>query len=220
MQIGVDIGGTFTDVVALAARRAASRSRRSLSTPEDLIEGVAPRSARCSRAPARAGRRRALRPRHHGRHQRHPRAEGRRHRPAHHRRLRGHAGDRPHEALAHVRPGSGPGDAGRSSRRAAAGSASASGSTPDGAGARRRSTRTACARAVRTLRRRRTCEAHRGLLPVLVRQSARTSGARARSSREMLPEMHVSLSSEVDPTFREYERTVRDRLRRLPAARW
>ncbi len=43
-----------------------------------------------------------------------------------------------------------------------------------------------------------------------------TSGARASSSPELAPELSVSLSSEVDPTFREYERLLRDRLRRLP----
>ena len=43
----------------------------------------------------------------------------------------------------------------------------------------------------------------------------RTSGARPSSSAKRHPALVVSMSSEVDPAFREYERTVRHRVRRL-----
>ena len=77
MQIGVDIGGTFTDIVALdhAGRLALTKVP---STPKDLLDGIGAAVTQVlALAGARAGRRRALHPRHHRRHQRHPRAEGR-----------------------------------------------------------------------------------------------------------------------------------------------
>ena len=220
MQIGVDIGGTFTDIVALD-----DDGRLAPHQGADHAQGPArghrapPSRGVLALAGAQAGRRRALHPRHHRRHQRHPRAEGRGHRGPHHRGLRGRARARAAEALAHVRPRHGPGDARRSSRPRRRRRRHPRAARRPRRGPRRRSTRRRCGAEVRAPPRRRasrpspSATSSRSSIPP-------TSGARARSSPEVAPgdQRLALLRGRSDlPRVRA---ALRHRLRRLPRARW
>ena len=138
-RVGVDIGGTFTDIVAARRRRRASTPRRS---PRASTTTRA-RSSRVSRdlfAETGIDRQRDRRdpPRHDGRVQRDPRAQGRARRPDHHQGLPRRAGD-PHAAdAAALRP--------RLDEAAAAGRAL---SAPRGRRAHRRARRRSSARSTR-----------------------------------------------------------------------
>ena len=98
-RVGVDIGGTFTDIVLIGSDGAVHTKKIS-SSVEDyaraIVEGLAEVFAETGIARQRH---RGDPPRHHGRLQRHPRAEGRPRRPDHHQGLPRRAGD-PHAAHA------------------------------------------------------------------------------------------------------------------------
>ena len=93
-EIGVDIGGTFTDIVC----RESGGGMHVLKVPTsrgDPSAAVIQAHRRAPRAMGRGGRRgQPLRARHDRRHQRRAGAQGRPHRPAHDRRVSRRAGDR------------------------------------------------------------------------------------------------------------------------------
>ena len=205
LRIGVDIGGTFTDVVV---RRPGSPSRimKIPTTRSDpsiaVLEALEAHAGRVG--PGAAGRR-ALRARHHGRDQRRAGAQGRQGRRDHHRGIPRRARDRAADAPPDVRAGARardadlPGAGTHAARSAGAGQ-------PRPARCSKPLDEAAVADAADALvaagaRRSRSCSCSRS-------STTRTSGARERSSCRRHPDMFVSLSSEVDPAFREYERTV------------
>ena len=99
LRIGIDIGGTFTDLVALDEATGALVDTKALSTPHDLLEGILrcvdqagrawPTAASSSTGPP-SGSTPA-------------RAQGRADRPDHHRGVPGRARDRPRQLPPHVR---------------------------------------------------------------------------------------------------------------------
>ena len=92
-RIGVDIGGTFTDVALVDEASGHIGVAKVPTTPRDLAEGVlAALRIAMQRYGVAAGRGRAAGARHHRRHQRHPRGEGRARRAHHHARLPRRAG--------------------------------------------------------------------------------------------------------------------------------
>ena len=94
--IGVDIGGTFTDVVFADTETNDIRIHKVPTTPRRSVARDAGRGARALRARGyRPGRGRTPVPRHHHRHQRDPHPRGRAHRDDHQRGLPRH---RPHRA--------------------------------------------------------------------------------------------------------------------------
>ena len=97
-RIGVDIGGTFTDIVLLRRRRHASTPRRS-PRPSTTMRARSSTGSRqlFEEIGARGGRGRGGAPRHDRRLERDPRAQGRAHRPDHHQGLPRRARD-PHAA--------------------------------------------------------------------------------------------------------------------------
>ena len=104
-SLGIDIGGTFTDIVVYDHDSGRQWSRKVLTTHDDPARAVAAGVA----ALLREGRLRAAalhqgRARHHPLHQRADRAEGRGHRADHDRRVRRHARDRPRAEVRAVRP--------------------------------------------------------------------------------------------------------------------
>ena len=187
LLIGVDIGGTFTDIVVPPRRRADA-------DPEDPDHAQAIPARRCCRRIERMSRaiwgvapqrHRALRARHHGRHQRGAGAQGREDRPDHHRGLPRRARDRPPDAPPDVRPASArTGDAGvPGARRAAQGGARAGRRAGRGARAARRGvpSRAAADELVAD-----GAQAIAVVLPVLVPQPrARAARARDRSRRRI-----------------------------------
>ena len=205
LLIGVDIGGTFTDVVV---RRpgAPTRIMKIPSTrkrPEH--RGAAGARAHGGRLGPAAAAGRPLRARHHGCDQRRAGAQGRPRRPDHHRGFPRRARDRPPDAPPDVRSGARPGDADVPGARPL---------PPRGPRARQRDRRGAAVRSTRppspppptswsrpARGRSRSCSCSRS-------STTRTSAAPARSSLQRHPDVFVSLSCEVDPAFREYERTV------------
>ena len=98
-RVGVDIGGTFTDIVLLGSDGTIHTKKISSSVDNyarAIVEGLAEVLRETGIA---AGAHRGDPPRHHGRLQRHPRAQGRQGRPDHHQGLPRRAGD-PHAAHA------------------------------------------------------------------------------------------------------------------------
>ena len=99
--IGVDVGGTFTDLVYADTEAGRTAVHKISTTPDDPSRGVvagADGALRQVRHPARDHRRGV--PRHDHRHQRHPRARRRRDRHDHHRRLSRYPAYRPPPAAA------------------------------------------------------------------------------------------------------------------------
>ena len=205
-EIGVDIGGTFTDVVC----RDGTAAMRLREDPDD---------ARATRAPASQARSdymqrewgvsprrdRPLRARHDGRHQRRARAQGRADRPDHHRGLQGRARDRPPDAarrctISCCKPETpvflAPGALRKEVRERV---------TATRRGARRRWTRARSCAAVDEL----VAEGVEAIAVCFL--FSFLNPAHERRTREIIaerhPELMVSLSCEVDPAFREYERT-------------
>ena len=80
---GIDVGGTFTDLVLFDPAAGTVRLAKTPTTPENQAIGVL---AALDAGRRRPRRRRPRRPRHHHHHQRRPRAPPRPHRPDHHRR--------------------------------------------------------------------------------------------------------------------------------------
>ena len=96
IRIGIDTGGTFTDVVAVDEETGELAATKTPSTPHDPAEGFMSGVHKVLGMLGLAGRlgQRGL-PRHHGRHQQAARGQGREPRLHHHRGLRVHARDRP-----------------------------------------------------------------------------------------------------------------------------
>ena len=96
LRIGIDTGGTFTDIVSVDSGSGAMRVTKVASTPANpaigLVRGV---NAILAAAGGSAGRRRRPRARHHRRHQRAAAGPDQRARPDRHRRLPPHPRDRP-----------------------------------------------------------------------------------------------------------------------------
>ena len=204
-RIGIDVGGTFTDLVAVDERGRVTLAKAA-STPRDPSIGVhrrahAPRRGAGQRARSLLARDRAHRPRHDRRDQRAARAQGRARRapddrgaPRRDRDARGAQGrplQPPHAAARAA-------GAARPAPRAC-GSACA----PTGAW-RRALDRRSLDRAIADLRR-------DGVEAVAVcylhaYRDARHERATARRARRALPGVYVSLSSEVLPQIKEYER--------------
>ena len=98
-RVGVDIGGTFTDIVLLGSDGTLHTKKISSSVDNyarAIVEGLGELFAETG---LRRRRDRGDPPRHDGRLQRHPRAQGRARRPDHHQGLPRRAGD-PHPAHA------------------------------------------------------------------------------------------------------------------------
>ena len=103
-RLGVDVGGTFTDILLIDEDTGATCRAKTSSTPEDQSVGVLrgiDQACAAAGIDAHRGRRRV--PRHDGRDQRHPRGQGRPGRPGDHPRLPPGAADRP--VLRPRRPG-------------------------------------------------------------------------------------------------------------------
>ena len=81
-SLGIDIGGTFTDIVVYDQTRGRQLNRKVLTTHDDPARAVAAGvEGLAAPAPPAAGRLHPHRPRHHAVHQRADRAPGRGHRP-------------------------------------------------------------------------------------------------------------------------------------------
>ena len=207
IQVGVDVGGTFTDAAVAAdgeVVRAKAYSTRDVTS--GILDALSRVRQQLELVRGRVLRRdRQVRPGQHDRHQRDRRAAVPAGRAAHHRRLQGHAADRALGArpLARRPPAH---RAARSSCAATASSRSPSAST---------STATCCARPIRTssaagvqLAPRPGRRRDRRLLPVVVQEPGQRAGGRPTPSRELAPELPLTLSSELAPVYREYERMV------------
>ena len=202
LRIAVDIGGTFTDVVLEEGGK--RLTRKLLTTPQRARGGGSRRrAADPGRCRARLRRHRRVRARHDARHQRHHRAQGRAHRADRHRGLPRRPRDRRRKPLRPVRH--------QHREAAAAGAARAAlhGARAHGRARRAcawRSTRRRCARS----RASSSAAGHRGVAVALharLRQSRARAAHRARSWPRRCPASGVTLSSEVCPEVREYERT-------------
>ena len=96
IRIGIDTGGTFTDVVALDEATGALVTTKTPSTPANPADGFMAGVGKVLELLGGDGRDVAVgQPRHHGRHQPAARGQGRRPRLHHHRGLRVPARDRP-----------------------------------------------------------------------------------------------------------------------------
>ena len=197
-RAGVDIGGTFTDIVLLGSDGTVHTKKISSSTgnyAQAIVDGLSEVSAR----PAFRRSDRGDPPRHHGRLQRHPRAQGRARRPDHHQGLPRRAGD-PHARMPKLY------DIGwtkpaplveRYLRKVVDASIDHRGRSS--------------ARSIRPTPARRRCAAgregrgDRRLPAELVRQSGARGDAEGGDCRQGLPAR--SLSFEVLPEIKEYERT-------------
>ncbi len=103
-RIGIDIGGTFTDVV-VARDDGLVETRKVPSTPDDYSRGIAGAlKALIEDFETTPDAHHRHRPRHHGRHQRDPGVQGRPHRPADHRGLSRRARDAPPAHPGALRP--------------------------------------------------------------------------------------------------------------------
>ena len=207
IEVGVDVGGTFTDA-AVAADGEVVRAK-AYST-RDVTGGILDVAlARASAARARRGRvlrrDRQVRPGQHDRHQRDRRAALPAGRAAHDRRLQGHAADRPLGARPVPRRASAT-PRRRSSSAAIASSRWPSASTSDGDVLRE-----ADPDELRARRSSGCSSGRRGdrrLLPVVVQERRSTSRRSAAVVRELAPELPLTLSCELAPVYREYERMV------------
>ena len=189
-RIGVDIGGTFTDLVWVDDATGDVRVGKLLTTPKEPAQAV---EQGVVIAPPRGGRARDRRargdPRHHARHQRAHRAQGRAHRAPDHRGLPRRGRDRARGPLRHVRPLHRPAGAARPAPPAARGararcSPTARVRTPlDDDGARRGDPRARSPTASRPSRS--ACSTPTG--------TPRTSGALAALVREIAPGIPVSV---------------------------
>ena len=193
-RLGVDVGGTFTDLVLIAGDRLVTA--KVPSTPRRPVRG---RHAQPGGGRGHRGRR--LRARDDRGHQRAARAPRSSHRARDHRGLPRRDRDRPPGPRRALRPHGRP-PAGARPARAALHGARADGArrraraARRGRASRRRSRRSARPRS----RRSRSACCSASCTPSTSRRSARRCARRC-------DDVHVSLSSEVLPEFREYERT-------------
>ena len=201
-RVGVDVGGTFTDVV-LIDDAGAIHTWKLPSTPDDfsrgVIDGVTAVLSRARRLPGRRPRRG---PRQHRRHERDPRAARRADRPAHHRGLPRRPGTAPAADAAPLRHDLAEAAAGGRAPAAARGAASASASTapscaPLDVDAARREAQTLVDEGVEAI------------AVSLLHAYANPSHERAIGEllEREFPDLWVSLSHRVLPIIREYERT-------------
>ena len=193
--LGVDVGGTFTDFFLVDDATGETRTHKVASTPDDpsraILEGLRALAPRDGLGVSRA--------RHDGRDQRADPAARRQGRARHHQGLQGPARDRPPDQAQDLRP------EGRSPRAAGAARAPLRGGRARRSGGRGHPP---LGDADIAARRRRAGERRRErgrLLPVLVPQS-RHEQRMGEALRAALPDIDVSLSCEVQPEFREYER--------------
>ena len=195
--VGVDIGGTFTDLVGCVDGRIVTS--KTSTVPADPTRGVADSLAlaHCE-MPALVGA--AARLDH--RHQHGAGAQGRAHRADHHARLPRHLRDRPRQPDRGVQPVLPPAEAADSARADLRGHRA---DERQGRGARRRSTRPRCRR-WRRRSRRTSIEA-----VAVCFLHAYANPAHERRVGEILraanPELFVTLSHEIVREYREYERT-------------
>ena len=95
-RLGVDIGGTFTDIALIDEATGQIYTGKVSSTPQDPSGGFMEAVQRLLAKQQIAAQDVAyIGPRHHGRHQRHHRRQGRADRLYHHRGLPRYAGNRP-----------------------------------------------------------------------------------------------------------------------------
>ena len=205
VRIGIDTGGTFTDVVAVDEETGQVATTKTPSTPADPADGFLTGVQKVL-GPAGPGRRRRHRgqPRHDGRHQPAARGQARPDRLHHHRGLRVGARDRPPVGARRLRQQLLLGQAAADRARPTWCAPCAAGSTSP---ARRsaRSTRTARRRRPLLPRRR---HHHRGrLLPARLRRRRPRAGM-LEVLRAEHPGAVVSISSQVLREYREYERSV------------
>ena len=202
-RVGVDIGGTFTDVALVDDASGAIGVAKVPTTPRNLAEGVlAGPSQRHAALRPEAGRGGAARACHHGRHQRHPGGARRPRRAHHHARLPRRAGAaalRPRRPLRPV-----PGCAGRSHPAPPP-------LRDHRAHRRRRRSRHAAGRGRdRCADRRTQGRARRGAWPspcCSASSTPSTSAGWAQRLRAALPGIPIYLSCEVLPEIKEFERT-------------
>ena len=198
LQVGVDTGGTFTDLVGV--RDGALRIAKVPSTPPDFERGS---STRSRAAGIDAGRHRLLA---HGTtvdDQRDHHETGAPHRAAH------HAGSATCSSSAATTAASSTTSSGTRRRRwcrGATASRSPSGSTYDGRGGRRRSTRRDVARRGRAARGA-GVGVGRGLLPPLVRNPAHEERMRRSLEASAGPRPYVVASADLLREPQEFERT-------------
>ena len=204
--IGIDVGGTFTDLVAVDARGQTTSAKAS-TTPADPgarpVRGAGRAGAPARRDATRAAARRAARhSRHHGRDQCTARTQGRQGRPAHHRRTPRHPRDargpeggslQPADAAAGAA-----GPASSAARRARAHGC---------AGRRSRAARSCLARGRDRPARGRSRRGGGDLFPARLPQSGATSRLRPTRSAPRCPASSCRASHEVYPQIKEYERT-------------
>ena len=203
--IGVDTGGTFTDLIAVDQASGALRRAKVPSVPSDPSLAVLDALEKLFAGGSRAGRRTPCS------------CTARRSRPTRCSKARAcaagllitHGFRAVYEARGWSQPrGSRP--ARHVLPEAAAAGAAISDRRGDraprlrGPGALPRSTRRRCGRRCASFAQGRRGD--RRLLSVLLPQSRRTSGARPRSSREEAPDCRISISIEVLPVIREYPR--------------
>ena len=180
LRIGVDIGGTFTDVTVLDPGDGSVAFGKALWTPDDLVGGILDAIERPGRARGRGV--------HHSRldrrDQRDPRTQGRADRAGHDRRLSRRLRDRPHQPARFVQPL-------LPQARAARFRATASSRLPNACSLRRLGL-AAARRGGARARRAASCatqdvEGGRGDVSALVRQRRRTNGGWSRSCAKRCP---------------------------------
>ena len=204
--LGIDIGGTFTDIVLHDHATGRFAAHKELTTPEDAARGVVSRHppACSTREGGRAPRGRPRGARHHAVHQRADRAQRRRHRPHHHRGLPRHARDGARAQVRALRPlhraaraAGPPRAAARSARSACAPDGSVEMPLDEAGVLDARRTRWS-RQGVEVARHRASCT------PTPIR---RTSARAARADRARFPQLHRLALLDVSPQIREYERT-------------
>ena len=212
-RIGIDIGGTFTDIV-IARDDGLIETRKVPSTPDDYSRGIAEALAARLVAEYRddAGPHHRHRPRHDRRDQRHPGIQGRAHRPSDDRGLSRRARDAPPAHSGALRPAIRQAEA--AVPRGICGSRCASGSgrtAPCGC----RSTRSDVVAAARSLpdarESRRSRSASCTPMPIPTHEIAAEAILRA----ELGDDVYICRGSEILPEIREYERTIDRRRERL-----
>ena len=198
LRVGIDVGGTFTDLFAYDEER-----RDPLGEgPDDPREPGDRGHAEPRAAAVAPGGRHLPRPRHDDGDERPDRAQGRADRPAHDRGLPRRARDHAHGPRVRLRPARGRSREPLVPRRLQARGAGARAQGRDRRAPARRGAR--ARRDPRAARARRRVD--RGRPAALVREP-RPRAARCASSSRGRPGAYVSLSSEVNAEYREYERT-------------